>query len=268
METPGASGRSVGGLRPDRPPGGGGPDRRSGCSGCPSLRRADPRVAGRRSWPSRAACSPSWRSTRWPRPCELQAGAARRARRARAGARWGWPPATWACRGWPSGFSRARPPSGVAGAAPGARPGDMVAIGHRPAQPGRGPRDRLVVRRRRAGARHVPDRGLHGPQRHRGARHRGPGRRGAAAWASGGWRPGPGGRRAGHRRRLDRRVPDQRGAGGAVLLASPSGAALQVVVEVGRYIARRAPGGLGSGWVVGGFLAGVAVMYLTGLLAG
>ncbi len=46
------------------------------------------------------------------------------------------------------------------------------------------------------------------------------------------------------------------------------GAALQVVVEVGRYLARRAPGGLGSGWVVGGFLAGVAVMYLTGLLAG
>jgi zinc transporter ZupT len=46
------------------------------------------------------------------------------------------------------------------------------------------------------------------------------------------------------------------------------GAALQVVVEVGRYIARRAPGGLGSGAVVGGFLAGIAVMYATGLLAG
>jgi ZIP family zinc transporter len=46
------------------------------------------------------------------------------------------------------------------------------------------------------------------------------------------------------------------------------GAALQVVVEVGRYLARRAPGGLGSGWVVGGFLAGVVVMYLTGLLVG
>jgi zinc transporter ZupT len=46
------------------------------------------------------------------------------------------------------------------------------------------------------------------------------------------------------------------------------GAALQVVVEVGRYIARRAPGGLGSGWVVGGFLAGIAIMYATGLLIG
>ncbi len=46
------------------------------------------------------------------------------------------------------------------------------------------------------------------------------------------------------------------------------GAALQVVVEVGRYVARRAPGGLGSGWVVGGFLAGIVIMYLTGLIAG
>ena len=46
------------------------------------------------------------------------------------------------------------------------------------------------------------------------------------------------------------------------------GAAAQVVVEVGRHLARRAPGGLGSGWVVGGFLAGIAVMYATGLLVG
>jgi len=47
-----------------------------------------------------------------------------------------------------------------------------------------------------------------------------------------------------------------------------AGAALQVVVEVGRYVARRAPGGLTSGYVVGGFLAGIAVMYVTGLLVG
>jgi zinc transporter, ZIP family len=46
------------------------------------------------------------------------------------------------------------------------------------------------------------------------------------------------------------------------------GAALQVVVEVGRFIARRAPGGLGSGYVIGGFLAGIAIMYGTGLIAG
>jgi zinc transporter, ZIP family len=44
------------------------------------------------------------------------------------------------------------------------------------------------------------------------------------------------------------------------------GAALQVVVEVGRYVATRTPGGLRSGHVIGGFLAGVLVMYATGLL--
>jgi hypothetical protein len=46
-----------------------------------------------------------------------------------------------------------------------------------------------------------------------------------------------------------------------------AGAALQVVLEVGRYVARTAPGGLSSGYVVGGFLAGIAVMYATGVLA-
>ena len=40
------------------------------------------------------------------------------------------------------------------------------------------------------------------------------------------------------------------------------GAALQVVVEVGRFLIRRAPGGLSSGWVIGGFLAGIVVMVL------
>jgi zinc transporter ZupT len=53
---------------------------------------------------------------------------------------------------------------------------------------------------------------------------------------------------------------------GVLFFAIATGAALQVVIEVGRYVARRAPGGLRSGWVGGGFLAGVAVMYLTGLL--
>jgi zinc transporter ZupT len=51
-----------------------------------------------------------------------------------------------------------------------------------------------------------------------------------------------------------------------LFFAVAAGAALQVVVEVGRYVARRAPGGLTSGYAVGGFLAGMAVMYLTGLL--
>lgn len=53
-----------------------------------------------------------------------------------------------------------------------------------------------------------------------------------------------------------------------LFFAIAAGAALQVVVEVGRYVARRAPGGLTSGYVVGGFLAGLAIMYATGLLVG
>jgi ZIP family zinc transporter len=53
---------------------------------------------------------------------------------------------------------------------------------------------------------------------------------------------------------------------GVVFFALAVGAALQVVVEVGRYVARRAPGGLRSGHVIGGYLAGIAVMYITGLL--
>jgi zinc transporter, ZIP family len=55
---------------------------------------------------------------------------------------------------------------------------------------------------------------------------------------------------------------------GVLFFAIAVGAALQVVVEVGRYVARRAPGGLRSGHVVGGFLAGILVMYATGLLIG
>jgi zinc transporter, ZIP family len=52
-----------------------------------------------------------------------------------------------------------------------------------------------------------------------------------------------------------------------VFFAAAAGAALEVVVEVGRYVARRAVGGLRSTWVLGGFLAGIAAMYVTGLLA-
>jgi zinc transporter, ZIP family len=53
---------------------------------------------------------------------------------------------------------------------------------------------------------------------------------------------------------------------GVVFFAAAAGAAFEVVVEVGRYVARRAPGGLASPHVLGGFMAGVAVMYVTGLL--
>jgi zinc transporter, ZIP family len=53
---------------------------------------------------------------------------------------------------------------------------------------------------------------------------------------------------------------------GVLFFAIAVGAALQVVVEVVRYVARRAPGGIRSGHVIGGYLAGIAVMYITGLL--
>jgi zinc transporter ZupT len=53
---------------------------------------------------------------------------------------------------------------------------------------------------------------------------------------------------------------------GVVFFAGAAGAALQVVVEVARFVARRAPGGLASGYAVGGFLAGIVVMVVTGLL--
>ena len=55
---------------------------------------------------------------------------------------------------------------------------------------------------------------------------------------------------------------------GVVFFAAAAGAAAEVVVEVGRHVARRAPGGLTSGYVMGGFLSGVAIMYATGLIAG
>jgi zinc transporter ZupT len=55
---------------------------------------------------------------------------------------------------------------------------------------------------------------------------------------------------------------------GVVFFALAAGAALQVVVEVGRDVARRAPGGLRSGWAIGGYVAGITVMYLTGTVVG
>jgi zinc transporter, ZIP family len=51
-----------------------------------------------------------------------------------------------------------------------------------------------------------------------------------------------------------------------LFFALAAGAAFEVVTEVGRFIARQAPGGLTSPHVLGGFLAGIAVMYVTGLL--
>lgn len=54
----------------------------------------------------------------------------------------------------------------------------------------------------------------------------------------------------------------------ALFFGIAAGAAFQVVVEVGRYVARNAPGGLRSGHAIAGFVAGIAVMYVTGLLVG
>ncbi|MGH3132248.1 MAG: ZIP family metal transporter [Gaiellaceae bacterium] len=55
---------------------------------------------------------------------------------------------------------------------------------------------------------------------------------------------------------------------GVLFFAIAAGAALQVVVEVARYVARHAPGGLRSGYAIGGFVAGIAAMYVTGILVG
>jgi len=54
----------------------------------------------------------------------------------------------------------------------------------------------------------------------------------------------------------------------ALFFGIAAGAAFQVVVEVGRYVARHAPGGLRSGYAIAGFIAGVLAMYVTGILAG
>ncbi|HXH87268.1 MAG TPA: hypothetical protein VNI55_01495 [Gaiellaceae bacterium] len=53
-----------------------------------------------------------------------------------------------------------------------------------------------------------------------------------------------------------------------LFFGAAAGAAFEVVVEVGRYVLKRDPAGIRSGWAIGGFLAGIAVMYVTGLIAG
>ena len=53
-----------------------------------------------------------------------------------------------------------------------------------------------------------------------------------------------------------------------LFFGAAAGAAFEVVVEVARYVSRRDPDGLRSGWAIGGFLAGITVMYVTGLLVG
>jgi zinc transporter, ZIP family len=53
-----------------------------------------------------------------------------------------------------------------------------------------------------------------------------------------------------------------------LFFGAAAGAAFEVVAEVARYVARRDPDWLRSGHAVGGFLAGIAIMYATGLIAG
>ena len=54
----------------------------------------------------------------------------------------------------------------------------------------------------------------------------------------------------------------------ALFFGAAAGAAFEVVAEVVRYVARRDPAGIRSGYAIGGFLAGIAIMYVTGLVAG
>ena len=53
----------------------------------------------------------------------------------------------------------------------------------------------------------------------------------------------------------------------ALFFGAAAGAALEVVAEVVRYVTRRDPAGVRSGYAIGGFLAGIGLMYVTGLLA-
>ena len=53
-----------------------------------------------------------------------------------------------------------------------------------------------------------------------------------------------------------------------LFFGAAAGAAFEVVAEVVRYVLRRDPAGLKSGFAVVGFLAGIASMYVTGLIAG
>jgi zinc transporter, ZIP family len=54
----------------------------------------------------------------------------------------------------------------------------------------------------------------------------------------------------------------------ALFFGAAAGAAFEVVAEVLRFVRRRDPDGLRSGYAIGGFLAGIAIMYVTGLLIG
>ena len=135
-------------------------------------------------------------------------------------------------------------------------------------QPRRRTRDRLVDRARRARARDVPDRRVHGAQHHRGARHRGTDRRrrpGGLAAARERWRSSPARPRSS--------APGSAASSRATCSASSSSPSPSAPrfrswsrSAATSRAARRA--GSASGHVVGGYLAGIVVMYATGLLVG
>ena len=166
-------------------------------------------------------------------------------------------------------LAAARQEGGRAGRArSAARPGAARGHRHRRPQPRGGARRRNVVRSGRADAGHVPHRRLHAPQRHGGARHRGARRRGGAGRDRPPGRARPHRRRADDPRRLDRRLRDKR-------RAWPWSSSRSLPGRRCRSSSRWSATWRGahreastSGYAVGGFLAGLALMYATGLLVG
>ena len=127
-----------------------------------------------------------------------------------------------------------------------------------------------LVRVRRAHARNVPDRRLHDPQRHRRARHRRAGRRRRrqAAHRDGSPRSPLVAGAPADPRRLDRRLRRRATSSASSSSRSPPAPRSRSWSRSAASSRGRAPGGLTSGYAVGGFLAGIAIMYATGLLAG
>ena len=119
------------------------------------------------SWRSRPACSRSSPSSRSRRRSRCR-GSSRRLSAARASSSSASPLSALGMTFLSSRLSPGRP--GLAGLGARAARRDR----YRHPQPRRRARDRHLGRLRRAPARDVPDRRLHGPQRHRGPRHRGP----------------------------------------------------------------------------------------------
>ena len=235
----------------------------------PFVRRIDPRwIAGADRLHRRAARLP--RDRRRARGAGDRRRGAERVRRqpswsspARWSPTWRWPGSTPTCRGRRERGERLR---GDARRLPGAAGRDR----DRPAQPRRGPGDRLRLRERGAGARRLPGHRLRDPQHDRGAGDRRAAARGRGARRR---RPGlsrllgarPDRRRAGDPRRLDRRRRLQPQPGGAALRRRrrrdrrrdrPAGPRRCATIRTG--VLHPA--------AVAGMLAGIALLYVTGLL--